>query len=224
MCGRFTQQYTWREIVALYQLTQPALNLQPRYNIAPTTTIDAVIPNSRNHLELVRMRWGLIPSWWKQTAKEAPSTFNARAETVATKPMFRAAFKRSRCVVPASGYYEWKATPTGKQPYYISAADGSVLSFAALWDEWQDIESGDIVKSCTIIVTNAANRRPEQVQQKARYSMTSSARNKSDLGMVIPSARAVRMLSTVSNFVGRSIGSSPGLAPRRTLPARTPVS
>jgi len=85
MCGRFTQQYTWREIVALYQLTQPALNLQPRYNIAPTTTIDAVIPNSRNHLELVRMRWGLIPSWWKQTAKEAPSTFNARAETIAIK-------------------------------------------------------------------------------------------------------------------------------------------
>jgi len=155
MCGRFTQQYTWREIVALYQLTQPALNLQPRYNIAPTTTIDAVIPNSRNHLELVRMRWGLIPSWWKQTAKEAPSTFNARAETIAIKPMFRAAFKRTRCVIPASGYYEWKATPSGKQPYYISAADDSVLSFAGLWDEWHDIESDDVVKSCTIIVTDA---------------------------------------------------------------------
>jgi len=58
-------------------------------------------------------------------------------------------------VIPASDYYEWKATPTGKQPYYISTADGSVLSFAGLWDEWQDIESGDIVKSCTIIVTDA---------------------------------------------------------------------
>ncbi len=155
MCGRFTQNYTWREIVALYQLTQPALNLQPRYNIAPTTTIDALIPNSRSQLELVRMRWGLIPSWWKKTAKEARSTFNARAETVATKPMFRVAFKRSRCVIPASGYYEWKTTPTGKQPYYISAADGSVLSFAGLWDEWHDLENGEIVKSCTIIVTDA---------------------------------------------------------------------
>jgi len=155
MCGRFTQNYTWREIVALYQLTQPALNLQPRYNIAPTTTIDAVIPRDGERLELVRMRWGLIPSWWKKTAKEAPSTFNARAETVATKPMFRAAFKRSRCVIPASGYYEWKATPTGKQPYYISAADDSMLSLAGLWDEWQNIESGEIVKSCTIIITDA---------------------------------------------------------------------
>ena len=155
MCGRFTQNYTWREIVALYQLTQPALNLQARYNIAPTTTIDAVIPRDGERLELVRMRWGLIPSWWKKTAKEAPSTFNARAETVATKPMFRAAFKRSRCVIPASGYYEWKATPTGKQPYYISAADDSMLSLAGLWDEWQNIESGEIVKSCTIIITDA---------------------------------------------------------------------
>ncbi len=69
--------------------------------------------------------------------------------------MFRTAFKRSRCVIPASGYYEWKPTPTGKQPYYISARDGSVLSFAGLWDEWHDVESGEIIRSCTIIVTEA---------------------------------------------------------------------
>jgi putative SOS response-associated peptidase YedK len=155
MCGRFTQAYTWRELVALYRLTQPAINLQPRYNIAPTTTIDVVIPRGGDLLELVPMRWGLIPSWWKKTAKEVPSTFNARAETVATKPMFRTAFKRSRCVIPASGYYEWKPTPGGKQPYYISARDGSVLSFAGLWDEWHDPEAGEPVKSCTIIVTTA---------------------------------------------------------------------
>src|ERR1019366_6490394 len=96
-----------------------------------------------------------IPSWGKKTAKEVPSTFNARAETVASKPMFRAAFKRSRCLIPASGYYEWKATPASKQPYYISAHDASVLSFAGLWDEWRDIETGEAVKSCTVIVTDA---------------------------------------------------------------------
>ena len=155
MCGRFTQAYTWRELVALYRLTQPAINLQPRYNIAPTTTIDAIVPYGTDRLELMRMRWGLIPSWWKKTAKEVPSTFNARAETVAEKPMFRAAFKRSRCVIPASGYYEWKSTPSGKQPYYISANDNSALSFAGLWDEWQDIETSEPVRSCTIIVTAA---------------------------------------------------------------------
>jgi putative SOS response-associated peptidase YedK len=69
--------------------------------------------------------------------------------------MFRAAFKRGRCMIPASGYYEWKPTPSGKQPYYITARDGSVLSFAGLWDEWHDAETGEAVKSCTIIVTAA---------------------------------------------------------------------
>jgi putative SOS response-associated peptidase YedK len=87
MCGRFTQSYTWRELVELYRLTLPARNLRPRYNIAPTTAIDVVKPGGAGP-ELVPMRWGLIPGWWKKTAKEVPSTFNARAETVAGKPMF----------------------------------------------------------------------------------------------------------------------------------------
>jgi putative SOS response-associated peptidase YedK len=85
-----------------------------------------------------------------------PSTFNARAESVADKPMFRDAFKRSRCIIPASGYYERKPTPSGKQPYYISAGDGFVLSIAGLWDQWRGIETGEPVRSCTIIVTGAS--------------------------------------------------------------------
>ena len=131
MCGRFTQSYTWRELVELYRLTQPARNLRPRYNIAPTTSIDVVRLADTGPV-LVPMRWELIPGWWKKTAKEVPSTFNARAETVAQKPMFRSAFKRTRCIVPASGYYEWRAVDGGKQPYFISAADGAVLSIAGL--------------------------------------------------------------------------------------------
>jgi hypothetical protein len=101
MCGRFTYRLTWREIVAHYRLTAPATperNLQARYNICPTTTIDAVIERDAKR-ELVPMRWGLVPSWWKKKAKETPSTFNARAETVASKPMFRSAFKRTRCLI-----------------------------------------------------------------------------------------------------------------------------
>jgi putative SOS response-associated peptidase YedK len=134
MCGRFTYRLTWREIVALYRLTAPATparNLQARYNICPTTTIDTVIERDAQR-ELVPMRWGLVPFWWKKKAKETPATFNARAETVAEKPMFRAAFKRARCLIPASGYYEWHGTPTGKQPYYFSARDGSPLTIAGL--------------------------------------------------------------------------------------------
>ena len=146
MCGRFTQSYTWRELVELYRLTVPARNLRPRYNIAPTTTID-VLRLAETGLELVPMRWGLIPGWWKKTAKEVPSTFNARAETIAEKPMFRSAFKRTRCLVPASGYYEWHTIEKAKQPYFISAADGSVLSIAGLWDRWTDPATGETIVS-----------------------------------------------------------------------------
>jgi hypothetical protein len=137
------------EIVALYRLTVPAAperNLPARYNICPTQTIDTVIEREGKR-ELVPMRWGLIPSWWKKTAKETPSTFNARAETVAEKPMFRSAFKRNRCLIPASGYYEWQSTATGKQPYYYTAGNSSPLTIAGLWDEWKDTETGKPLKS-----------------------------------------------------------------------------
>ena len=88
MCGRFTRRYTWQELVALYRLTLGTSNLQPRYNICPTTPIDAVV-SADGKRELVSMRWGLIPNWWNKPLKEMRlATFNARAETVAQKPMF----------------------------------------------------------------------------------------------------------------------------------------
>jgi putative SOS response-associated peptidase YedK len=102
MCGRFTNRLTWREIVALYRLSvlaTPERNLPARYNICPTDTIDAVIEREGRR-ELVPMRWGLVASWWKKKAKEAPATFNARAETVAEKPVFRSAFKQSQMLDP----------------------------------------------------------------------------------------------------------------------------
>jgi putative SOS response-associated peptidase YedK len=82
------------------------------------------------------------------------ATFNARAETVATKPMFRSAFKRNRCLIPVSGYYEWQDTPGGKQPWYFTARDGSPpLTIAGLWDEWQDVEADKSLKTCAMIIT-----------------------------------------------------------------------
>ena len=151
MCGRFTQRYTWREIHDLYDLTGAARNLQAHYNIAPTDTVEVVRPATGGAPELVPMRWGLIPYWWKKPLKQLPATFNARAESVADKPMFRDAFKRHRCIIPASGYYEWITKLDGKQPYFISAADGGVLSFAGLWDRWKNAETGEPVISCTIM-------------------------------------------------------------------------
>jgi len=154
MCGRFTQRYTWREISDLYGLTGAARNLQAHSNIAPTDTVN-VVRSANGANELVPMRWGLIPWWWKKPLKQLPASFNARAEGIADKPMFRDAFKRHRCIIPASGYYEWMKMPDGRQPYFINAADGDVLSFAGLWDRWKNLEAGEPVTSCTIIVTDA---------------------------------------------------------------------
>jgi len=101
------------------------------------------------------MRWGLVPFWWSKPLKELKlATFNARAETVAEKPFFREAFKRNRCLIPVSGYYEWQDTPSGKQPWYFTARNGSpALTIAGLWDEWRDKANGETLKSCTMIIT-----------------------------------------------------------------------
>ena len=124
MCGRFTQNYSWSEVHAFLNLLGPPRNLQRRYNIAPTRVVDVVRLTDHGR-EMVPMRWGLIPAWWKKPLKDLPSTFNARAESVAERPMFRDAFKQRRCVIPASGFYEWTAEKGQKQPHLFTAADGS---------------------------------------------------------------------------------------------------
>jgi hypothetical protein len=164
MCGRFSQRYTWREIHQLYDLTGAARNLQA-HNIAPTDPVDVVRPTAGGTNELVSMRWGLIPYWWKKPLKQLPATFNARAESVAGKPIFRDAFKRRQCIIPASGYYEWIARPDGKQPYFISAADGGVLSFAGLWDRWRSparkLERAAVPPGCLRLQRGRRERNPQ---------------------------------------------------------------
>lgn len=158
MCGRFTYRLTWREIHDLYRLTapaEPARNTQARYNVCPTTPIDVVVANGHGARDLVNMRWGLIPRWWSKTMKELPATFNARAETVAEKPMFRDAFKRHRCLIPMSGYYEWKGPPKAKQPFYFTPRGSQSLTAAGLWDEWKDRATGETIISCTMLITEA---------------------------------------------------------------------
>lgn len=156
MCGRFTYKLTWEELVRLYRLTldQPPRNTQARYNVCPTDPIDTIVERDGQR-ELVSMRWGLVPRWWSKAIKDVKmATFNARAETVETKPFFRDAFKRTRCLIPVSGYYEWQDMPGGKQPWYFTARDGSpALTIAGLWDEWKNRETGERLKSCTMIIT-----------------------------------------------------------------------
>ncbi len=141
MCGRFTQNFTWEELVGLYWLTNPAIpNLRPSWNVAPTQDVGVVVREDAG-LVYKTMRWGLIPFWAKDE-KIGNSLINARVETVSEKPAFRSAFKARRCLIPASGYFEWKAMPGPiaskplKQPFYISRTDGVALTFAGLWERW----------------------------------------------------------------------------------------
>lgn len=151
MCGRITDHHSWNELVELYRLTlQPALNLKARYNVAPTQQINVVhdLEDDSSH-HLTRMRWGLVPFWAKDI-KIGQKMINARSETVAEKPAFRNALKHRRCLIPASGFFEWKREKDKKQPWYISRADVDPLTFAGLYERWKSPE-GEEVLSCSII-------------------------------------------------------------------------
>jgi putative SOS response-associated peptidase YedK len=202
--------YTWRELVALYRLTDhsPPSNLQPRYNICPTTTIDAVIQRDSKRV-LAQMRWGLVPGWWKKSLKELRlATFNARAETVAEKPFFRSAFKHTRCLIPASGYYEWHQ----KQPYYFTRRDGQVLTIAGLWAEWTNPETGKPQKSCTMIITEpnkfvagVHDRMPVILEEKQFEAwLDDSAVPASLVKMLKPTGERILACHPVSKWVNSS--------------------
>ncbi|MET0070296.1 MAG: SOS response-associated peptidase [Candidatus Thiodiazotropha sp.] len=151
MCGRFYLDVTAEDMLEYFGLPFVP-QLSPHYNIAPSQQI-AAIKAGENNREFVWLRWGLIPSWAKDK-KFGYRTINARAETIETKPSFRAAFKYRRCLIPASGFFEWKATGQGKQPYCITSKSGQPFAFAGLYEHWQGSE-GERIDSCTIIVTEA---------------------------------------------------------------------
>lgn len=152
MCGRFSLIATSAELAAHYQLADVPL-VQPRYNIAPTQPVAAVrlAPNSGQR-ELTHFQWGLVPSWSKDPSIGS-RMINARSETAAEKPSFRSAFKRRRCLIPASGFYEWQAVNGGKQPMYIHPAEGDLMSLAGLWEYWQSPDGSEL-ETCTILTTS----------------------------------------------------------------------
>ncbi len=153
MCGRFTLFASPDEVATLFDLPEEPI-LAPRYNVAPTQPVGLVRLNAHSHeREWALTHWGLIPSWSKDPSIGA-RMINARSETVAEKPAFRAAFKRRRCLVPVSGFYEWQKMAKGKQPYYIAAPDGALLAIAGLWEYWEGAD-GSALESCTLLTTTA---------------------------------------------------------------------
>jgi len=154
MCGRFALFCAHEKLEEHFGASLDDAVPQPCYNIAPRAAMLAVRAGSDGTRRFVRLRWGLIPSWAKDRGI-GDRTINARAETLAEKPSFRAAFRQRRCLIPASGFYEWQATPSGKQPWFMTRHDGQPLAFAGLWEHWTDPDSGEPVESATIIVTAA---------------------------------------------------------------------
>lgn len=167
MCGRFTQARPWSELVSLYGITESPSpsNLAPRYNIAPTQDIAVVRPAAApretgghgggHGRELAMLRWGLVPFWAKDISIGA-RMINARAESVRSKPAFREAFRRRRCLIVADGFYEWRKENAGrKQPYYITREGNAPFAFAGLWETWGP-EGSEALETCTIITTQAS--------------------------------------------------------------------
>jgi len=151
MCGRFVQYSDPERYVEDFALDRvcPA---SPRYNLAPSQEILAVRLAPDGVRELTPLRWGLVPAWSKGPDSRF-NMINARAETVADKPAYRNAFRRRRCLIPTEGFYEWQATPAGKQPCLIQRHRGVPFAMAGLWEVWQGAATR--LKTCTIIVTQA---------------------------------------------------------------------
>ncbi len=154
MCGRFILTTPIEALAEIFGFSERP-NLAPRYNIAPTQAIPAVRSGEDGARHLAQLHWGLVPFWAKEPSIGA-RMINARAETVAEKPAFRAAFRHRRCLIPADGFYEWKkAADGGKQPFLIRRRDRAPFAFAGLWESWHDKQSGSELESCSIVTTDA---------------------------------------------------------------------
>lgn len=161
MCGRFNLTATPESIREHFEL-QRKPKFVPSYNICPAQKILCIVELEDKSLKSVNLFWGLVPSWSKDN-KNSHHLINARAETVREKPSFRAAFHKRRCLVVATGFYEWQASETHKHAFHIHRADQGVFAFAGLWEHWQHGE--DTLYSCTII-TNQAGELMSPIHQR----------------------------------------------------------
>lgn len=158
VCGRFTLASSRYEVAEQFEVGEiTAPEMPPRYNVAPSQEVYAVTASQDgSHRVLSSFRWGLVPSWASDPSI-GNRMINARSETAASKPSFRAAFVRRRCLVPANGYYEWQKPAAGagrKVPYYFHRRDGLILAFAGLWESWNHADRAEL-RTCTILTTGA---------------------------------------------------------------------
>jgi putative SOS response-associated peptidase YedK len=151
MCGRYALAVEAEELVEAFDVPLPGFEVRPRFNVAPGEQAPVVAEDRRGR-RMGLLTWGLVPAWQDDPAA---GFINARSESVLDKPSFREAFKRRRCLVPASGFYEWKREEEGKVPYWIHPPGGGVISFAGIWERW--MRSGAEPRHTYAILTMAPN-------------------------------------------------------------------
>jgi putative SOS response-associated peptidase YedK len=154
MCGRYRLSRRKQLIEEYFETVSEEAEWSPRYNLAPTQPVPVIRQNPQLPIrQWSLMRWGLVPSWAKDSSIGAP-LINARSETVGTKPAFREAFKARRCLIPADGYYEWQRRGPLKQPYCFELDHGELFGFAGIWEQWKDSSAGTL-ETCAILTTTA---------------------------------------------------------------------
>jgi putative SOS response-associated peptidase YedK len=174
MCGRFVQLSSLRTLNHYFPIDSISGDITVSYNVAPTQEVAAIVFQKDRRLE--KLHWGLVPSWAKDLAI-ASRLINARAETVAQKPSFRAAFKRRRCLILADGFYEWQGDKGSKQPYFITLPSNNPFAFAGLWETWKSRSDSDdeaVYKSCTIL-TIAASESMQAIHHRMPVVLQSGA-------------------------------------------------
>ena len=135
MCARYTIYHSLDQILARFEALQVAAEFHPRYNVAPTNRVPVVIEGQNGERRVEMMRWGLVP-FWARDESIGSRLINARAETIAEKPAFRAALKSRRCIVPADGFYEWTGAAKERRPLHIRMQSGEIFGLAGLWEAW----------------------------------------------------------------------------------------
>jgi putative SOS response-associated peptidase YedK len=220
MCGRFVAATPPDQVAAYFGAAAEAL-LEPSWNVAPTNDVYAVLEDGgTRHLDA--FRWGLIPSWAKDP-KIGSRMINARAETLAEKNAYKAAFRKRRCLVPADGFYEWKAVPgqKRKQPYFIHRSDGESVAFAGLWEVWRGPERDQEPLRTATIITTEANETMAPVHDRMPVILPASAwgtwldRDNDDLEtlgrLLVPAPPTLLTLRPVSTEVNNVRNKGPEL-------------
>jgi putative SOS response-associated peptidase YedK len=221
MCGRFTQQRPVSELAEIFGAEPLADELGERFNVAPTDDA-AVVVQRDDRRAITTYRWGFIPHWAKDP-RIGSRMFNARAETIATSPAFREAFRRRRCLVPVDSFYEWRREGSARQPYRVVRADGRPLALAGLWSGWHDPETDHVRRTFTIVTTrpNALvatlhDRMPVVVPEDAwgRWLDTAGANPDGLIGLLEPSDEIVLDVYAVPRLVNDVRNDGPDLIER----------